>query len=57
MSYMAETVVIRISKKVHDNALRLKDEQKMNYMDKKGWFSFLIEKGITKLNEEKEHAT
>ena len=46
------SVVVRISKNIHDNALRRKEEMKINYMDKKGFFSFLIEKGIQKVTEE-----
>lgn len=31
----------------------MKDEQGFDYMDKKSWFSFLIEKGMQKVMEEK----
>jgi len=53
VSYMGKTVVVRISQKIHDNALKLKNEQGINYMDKKSWFSFLVEKGMQKIRDEK----
>lgn len=52
VSYLSQSAVIKISKKVHDDALKLKDERQINYMDKKAWFSYLIEQGMKRLREE-----
>lgn len=50
---MPESVVVRISKNIEEKAMTFKKKEDINYMDKKSWLSFLIEKGIEKMQEEK----
>lgn len=50
---MGKTIPVRIAGEVHDKALEAQND-KYKYMDKGSWFSFLIKKGLEKLQEEKK---
>lgn len=47
------TTTVRISKKIHDEAMKFK-EDKMNYANKSSWLSYLIKRGMEKLEEDGE---
>jgi len=44
------TKVVRITKKVYEQAMKAKTEE-YNYMDIQSWLSFLIKKGLEKIKE------
>jgi len=46
-----DTKVVRITKKVYEQAIKAKGEE-YDYMDTQSWLSFLIIKGLEKLSDD-----